>query len=433
MDIHTLKDLEIFETTDSPKSLFDWMDCTLTPGGSYALKHRFQHPFHHPDEIRATQQVVKYFIEHINEQDLKTCLSEVKFIEEYLSSNIMIAEISDGWVSHIMARWYKYKYPDHFHFILDGVQNTCLFSKKIQHFLLPHIKHDCPEYLKTLYLKVQEIIQLLPEKEQQFSIIKTLRYDKLIRQVHLQKINNLLSSFYEVDALFAMAKSCRIHHLVFPEITDRPQHLMIQDLRHLFLANGVGNDFNPGGKNFVFLTGPNMSGKTTFIKALSTAVWMAHTGMGIPAKNGTIPVFDEVFTYINISDSLHKKQSLFVSEVMRIKELAMLLQAGKKVFAVMDELFRGTNLKDAVDCSQLVISGLSGWKNSFFILSTHLTALTESFRENAGISFQKFETFLENGFPKFTYKIKQGISHECLGVYILKEYQIPYLLTPREK
>ncbi len=175
-----------------------------------------------------------------------------------------------------------------------------------------------------------------------------------------------------------------------------------------------------------------MAGKTVFIKAVATAVFLAHIGMGIPATEANIPLFDEVFSSINIADNLHKGESFFLAEILRLKELGKILQSGKKVFAVMDELFRGTKLKDAMDCTLSTIELLAQWGSSFFILTSHIAELYNELKNNRHMQFLYFGSANINNEIIFNYKLKEGFTGERLGLTILKNTGLPELLKVKE-
>ena len=124
--------------------------------------------------------------------------------------------------------------------------------------------------------------------------------------------------------------------------------------------------------NFIFLTGANMAGKSTFIKAVGGAVFLAHIGMGVPAKSMELSLFDGLLSNINVVDNIVKGESYFYNEVQRIKNTILKINDGRKWLILIDELFKGTNVQDAMKCSTVVIEGLIKIKSSLFILSTHL-------------------------------------------------------------
>ncbi len=98
------------------------------------------------------------------------------------------------------------------------------------------------------------------------------------------------------------------------------------------------------------------------------------------------------------------------------------------MFVIFDELFRGTNVKDAYDASLLIISELAAIRSSIFFISTHLLELTKELKKFANISFQYMDVILEGKKPIFTYKLRVGVSNERLGMYFIQNEGIIELI-----
>ena len=215
----------------------------------------------------------------------------------------------------------------------------------------------------------------------------------------------------------------KMHQLVFPEIqkTKLP-FIYAKGLYHLMLENPVPYDIQlDKEKNFMFLPGANMAGKSTFIKSIGTAVYLANLGMGVPAIEMKISLFDGMLSNINIMDNLSKGESYFYNEVQRIKSTITKINDGRQWLILIDELFKGTNVEDAMKCSNIVIEGLIKISESIFILSTHLYEIGEGLKKQSNISFNFFETKMINEQFSFSYQLKEGISNDRLGFLILKK------------
>jgi DNA mismatch repair protein MutS len=181
-------------------------------------------------------------------------------------------------------------------------------------------------------------------------------------------------------------------------------------------------------QNFLFLTGANMAGKSTFIKAVGVAVFLAHVGMGVPAQQMQLSLFNGLLSNINVVDNIIQGESYFYNEVQRIKKTIEKINDGKKWLILIDELFKGTNVQDAMKCSTTVIEGLHKMHNSLFILSTHLYEIGEALKVYPNIQFKYFETSVANDQLQFSYQLKDGISNDRLGYLILKREGVVQLL-----
>jgi DNA mismatch repair protein MutS len=178
----------------------------------------------------------------------------------------------------------------------------------------------------------------------------------------------------------------------------------------------------------LFLTGANMAGKSTLIKAVGSAVFLAHIGMGVPVKEMELSLFDGLLSNINVSDNIAKGESYFFNEVQRIKNTIYKINDGKKWLVLIDELFKGTNVQDAMKCSLAVIRGLIKIKNSLFILSTHLYEIGEELKDHSNISFKYFETNVTDDQLQFSYQLKEGISNDRIGYVILRREKVVEML-----
>lgn len=171
-----------------------------------------------------------------------------------------------------------------------------------------------------------------------------------------------------------------------------------------------------------------MSGKSTFLKAIGLCVYLAHLGFPVPANYMETNVYKGIYTTINISDNINKGYSHFYSEVKRIKEIALNIKEKKNVFVVFDELFRGTNVKDAFDATLLVCEGFSKIKNSLFFISTHIIEVGQELLENPKVDFLCFNSKLKGNQPIYNYKLSKSISKDKLGLVILKSENIISIL-----
>ena len=150
--------------------------------------------------------------------------------------------------------------------------------------------------------------------------------------------------------------------------------------------------------------------------------------MGVPAESMELSVFDGMLSNINIMDDLAKGESYFYNEVQRIKASINKINDGKKWLVLIDELFKGTNVEDAMKCSNVVIEGLIKIPNALFILSTHLYEISERLKKQEKVLFKYFETNVSDDSFSFNYQLKEGVSNDRLGYLILKKEGVVSML-----
>jgi DNA mismatch repair ATPase MutS len=243
-------------------------------------------------------------------------------------------------------------------------------------------------------------------------------------------ILELVTLYQQLDAYYAMAKAIRHYNLVFPHFSGSSRPVIkASQLYHIILPEPVAYDIQlDETAHFMFLTGANMAGKTTFIKAVGVATFLAHIGMGVPAKSMELSFFHGIFSNIQVQDNIFKGESYFYSEVLRIKNTIMQISNGKNWLVLIDEMFKGTNVEDARNCSLAVIRGLLQSTNCLFILSTHLYEIAEDLGPESRIQFKYFESTVVEDDLQFTYLLKDGIAKEKIGYLILKKEKVLDLL-----
>jgi DNA mismatch repair protein MutS len=213
---------------------------------------------------------------------------------------------------------------------------------------------------------------------------------------------------------------------VFPTFDDA--NFSLQGFFHPLLKHPVKNDFT-SRRQVVLLTGPNMSGKSTLLKALSLCVYLAHTGLPVPASKASMPFFNMISVAINLTDSIVSGYSHFMSEIMTLKNVVAEAETDARCFAVFDELFRGTNIEDALEISTTTIKGLTRFPNSFFFISTHLHQLKDMEEiKTDKISTCFIDCILTDNIPAFTYKLKEGWSDLKLGRILFEKEGLNVML-----
>ena len=266
------------------------------------------------------------------------------------------------------------------------------------------------------------IQQMLAQDKHKMDAQTLLRYAHYALYHYKDKLNRLIEHFSRLDAWYSMAMATRHYGLQFPTFTtDQRPYIAADGLFHILLQTPIPYQLEMNHENnFIFLTGANMAGKSTFIKAVGLAVYLAHIGMSVPAKSMDLTFFNGLLSNIQVTDNILKGESYFFNEVQRIKNTITKINNGQKWLVLIDELFKGTNVQDAMRCSSAVIKGLLKIENSLFILSTHLYEIGEELKEYPNIAFRYFETQVTDTRLEFSYRLKEGISNDRLGYLILQ-------------
>ena len=423
IDTTTLADLEIFRSLDGSAGVIHLIDRTSTSRGRAALRRRLGQPSSEIAVIRATQEAVRVFQSHL--ELVRFDDRAVRSVDRYLGSNIVIAS-STG--ERIEMAWMWLRYRDVLEELRVGVRETRSLFRSVRLMSSSIAKHDPPEIVSGILEELGEIANLVLSSS---GAAGPLNLDRRFRRSLKDQIRTGLDLLGELDALTSMASAANSLAWTFPELIDSPDFLLeAEGVFHPFVENPVPNPARwSGGEPLVFLTGPNMAGKTTYLRAVAILVHLTQTGMPVPAASARLTPVEALFTSLNPSDNLKAGVSFFVAEVMRVKAAASLLAEGRRALVLFDEVFKGTNVKDALEASAEVITGFAKARRSGLIFSSHLSELVEVLRHDPAIRFCCFDGEIVKGSPSYSYELREGVSDKRFGLLLLREAGIPELIA----
>lgn len=425
IDKITLTDLAILNADDE-FSVFNKLNFCRTVGGREKLHENFTRPLPNIQAIIGIQKTLQVILLNLEHWPVQISNGSVMMIEKFYLSTI---DDIPSKPTRISAYSYKLFHRPDFSLVEYSVGHAFDFIKGMQLLIKRFLEQDCPAPLE----KILTSAKLILNKEQlrvveqhtkapELTLVEQLQLGRFLRYHYKRSMLELLEIYFQLDAWYGMALAINEYGLQFPEFVPGDQPLLqAKGLYHLLLQQPVSYDIVLDPEcNFLFLTGANMAGKSTFIKSVGAAVFLAHIGMGVPAQTLRLSFFDGLLSNINVVDNLYKGESFFYNEVQRIKSTVTKISDGRKWLILIDELFKGTNVEDAMKCSSTVIEGLLKIKSSLFVLSTHLYEIGEGLRQHPNISFNYFETVVTGDQLAFSYQLKKGISNDRLGYLILK-------------
>lgn len=329
-----------------------------------------------------------------------------------------------------------------YRFFTSAQKKAPLRSKLIQLILLFHkLESTCfsrldlsvfPEAFQT---KIKEIMKFLSsfhlEKMEERIREYQLRDHDIIdltgRISGLRKTgetSRFWKNLFFFEALLSVSASIQKRKFTLPEISE--SGITLKEFYHPLIDHPVKNDFQ-SDHNVVLLNGPNMSGKSTLLRAISLCVYLGNVGVGIPAATGRIPFISNFSVNINSRDDLLSGYSHFMTEIMKLKEVIQGALNGQSSFAVFDELFSGTNVEDAFEISKTTLKGLTKFKNSIFFISSHIQELKEVNNQEVATYFIGCK-LIENK-PVFTYELKKGWSDIKIGRVLFEKEGLNALLS----
>jgi DNA mismatch repair ATPase MutS len=433
IDKTTLNDLSIFNGEED-FSILSRLNHTLTINGKEQLKKTLATPLQNIADIRDVQETLQLILHKETEWPMSISNGTIMVVERFYEYNF---DILPNTVTSLTALNYKMLHGPDYSLIKYSIIHCFDFIKGIQQLIERFLSPSTPKPMRKYLEIAQKSIAAEPLKiifdnknSEALSVPQQLQLGQFIRYHFKNNMLTLLSIHAQLDAWYGMAVSVKNMKLVFPKFIESDAPILeVEGLYHLLLQKPVPYNLNMNpATNFVFLTGANMAGKSTFIKAVGTAVFLAHIGMGVPAQHMQMSLFDGMLSNINVIDNISKGESYFYNEVQRIKATISKVNDKRKWLILIDELFKGTNVQDAMKCSTTVIEGLLKIKNSLFILSTHLYEIGEDLKKHPNISFNYFETNTQNGQLSFNYQLRDGISNDRLGYLILEREGVTKML-----
>lgn len=433
IDHQSFNDISIFHPEEE-FSIFHKLNFTRTVGGREWLRKFFSEPHNDLNKITGTQKVIRTFMEHIQHWPSEITNGTVLVIDKFLDYPLDPISEAPASLNNIFYKWLhnadysmiKYSVP-HFADFFRGIRKVAELLEGL----------DLPANIKLYIDRINGLLKEAPlqklaetEAGQRFSIRQNLYFAYHLRGRYRNNTLEMIDTFSRLDAWYSMAVAVKTYKLSFPEFVEQDTPLVdAKGLYHILLPEPVAYDLHMSpDQNFLFLTGANMAGKSTLIKSVGASVFLAHIGMGVPAEKMKLTLFDGLLSNINVVDNIAKGESFFFNEVQRIKNTIEKINDGKKWLVLIDELFKGTNVQDAMKCSLTVIKGLIKIKNSLFILSTHLYEIGEELKAYPNISFRYFETTVHDDQLSFSYQLKEGISNDRIGYVILKREKVVDML-----
>jgi len=252
-------------------------------------------------------------------------------------------------------------------------------------------------------------------RENKFKIAHIVALQKKINELQKTETNDFFKRLFTFESLLSLSISIHKRGFIFPSIGDPA--FTITGVYHPLLPKPIRNGVSLD-KQVVLITGPNMAGKSTFLKAIAISVYLGHLGIAIPAEEAKFPFFQNICIYINHTDNLQQGYSHFLREVKNLKEVALKASEGTPTFAIFDEIFKGTNMNDALQITRATTQGLAQFHQSVFFISTHMDELKDM--ASTAVNSYFLDCKVEDGIPKFSYQLKEGWSSVQIGKILFK-------------
>ena len=292
---------------------------------------------------------------------------------------------------------------------------------------------NCERYISPL-LKEKESMILNAEEnimDLEYNLFCDIKSTLKKEVIKLKRTSEILS---EIDAIVSLSVCSEEYNLVRPKFNDKKE-VHIIDGRHPVVEIVNKNDYVTNdcilenGIDTLLITGPNMSGKSTYMRQLAIIVIMAQIGSFVPAKSANLPIIDKIFTRIGASDELVNGESTFMVEMKEARNA--IVGATENSLILFDELGRGTATYDGISLAQAILEYLSRNIHAITLFSTHyheLTKLDKKFHNIKNVHVSA----IENGSEiTFLHKVKNGAIDKSYGIHVAKLAKMPDELLKR--
>ena len=428
-DKQTLDDLNITGRFKN-NSILRLFDKCVTSGGRKLMELMFQAPLTDSEEINKLSSTFQYFAQ----QTIQFPFSSEEFtvMENYLNlgggNNIVVTGMNavSKKVLSIVAQDKGYELLEkevcktiellnRFYDFINQLETTESSFQDQLNFIRSMFNHQKLQWIQKKGNAIKP------------SLLKLISYDHLLRAGVQEEMNSLMKMIFHLDVYIAVAGVATKRRFCFAHALPKSSNTFtITGFYHPTVENAIGNSLSlHQNQNLLFLTGANMAGKSTLMKSFGISVYLAHMGFPIAAEKMEFSVKDGLYSSINVPDNLDMGYSHFYAEVLRVKTVAEKVAADKDLVVIFDELFKGTNVKDAYDATFAITEAFSENRNCFFMISTHIIEVGEALRERCdSFQFAYLPTVMDGVTPCYTYRLSEGISTDRHGMMIIENERI---------
>lgn len=282
--------------------------------------------------------------------------------------------------------------------------------------------------------------KILNSKEQSIELEAKLYADiKKYLASYIDELSNIAESIALTDCLVSLAEVAVDRNYVRPIISNSVNHIKIDEGRHPVVEAMMNNNsFSPndtlldaGENRTMLITGPNMAGKSTYMRQVAIITLMAHMGSFVPAKHAEISIIDRIFTRVGASDDLAFGQSTFMVEMSEVSNI--INNATDKSLIILDEVGRGTSTYDGMSIAAAIIEYLSSHLHAKTLFSTHYHELTDMEGRVDGVKNYRVMVKEWDGNIVFLHKIARGSANRSFGIEVAKLAGLPKEIIDRSK
>ena len=292
---------------------------------------------------------------------------------------------------------------------------------------------NCERYISPILKEKESLILNAEERiiELEYNLFIEIREEIKKYIPELQVIAKTIS---EIDVIQALSTVAEENNFIRPVLTDARKIELI-DNRHPVVEKVINVEYVPNdivmdeNTNILLITGPNMAGKSTYMRQLAITIILAQIGSFVPAKKAILPIFDAIYTRIGASDDLVGGESTFMVEMNEANNAIQ--NATENSLILFDELGRGTATFDGMALAQSILEYISQKIKCKTLFSTHYHELTDLDNTLPDLKNVHVSAVEENGVLTFLHKVTEGSIDKSYGIHVAKLANLPDVVTKR--
>jgi DNA mismatch repair ATPase MutS len=404
-----------------------------TRGGEQLLDQLFRTPLTDAGEINRRTAVFRFFQE--SKFQFPFDPQQIVLMREYVDAAGSNGRMQ-AWIGILLKKCLSSLTRDErYKMLIQGLQATIVTLKKCFGFAselsaMPGpYQQEASSILQILH--APEISRLIDtDIYADISVRHIALYDHLLKSKLNKEIRMILDFIAASDVNIAVGNVAAERGFTYANALPKEANILkALDLKHPCIDHAIGNDIEMAAQhNVIFLTGANMAGKSTWMKSIGIGMYLAHIGFPVAAQSMEFSIREGIYSSINVADNIALGYSHFYAEVVRVKNAADATATGKHLLLMFDELFKGTNVKDAYDGTLAVTESFAEYTNCLFIVSTHIIEVGAALESRKNIQFNFMPTVLEGSVPRYTYRLQQGITEDRQGMMIIRNEGILELI-----
>ncbi|MGN6416934.1 MAG: MutS-related protein [Pseudobacter sp.] len=406
-------------------SVYHLFNEVKTRGGEQLLDQMFRNPLTDAESINQRSRIFQFFQQ--STLGFSFDVQQLNIMREYLDAGSGRNAISTTLIIFTQKLLSKLTRDERYKKSVQGLQATIVTLNRCHGIL------EVLQQLKSpLANRVNQLLQLLSDKQLEkfrtidiyadITVTTLAQYDHLLKSRFQSEMDDLLQFIYELDLYIAVSQVARKKGFTYARALPPDLNVLkASRLAHPCIDKAIGNDIHMSeAQNVIFLTGANMAGKSTLMKSIGIGLYLAHIGFPVAAETFEFSVREGMYSSINVADNIGLGYSHFYAEVVRVKQAADAASSGKRLLLMFDELFKGTNVKDAYDGTLAVSEAFAEYQDCLFIVSTHIIEVGEALKGTENIQFRYMPTIMDGVRPRYTYILEEGITEDRQGMLIIR-------------